>query len=208
MKKPKPYPTADELPIPSTVNEIDYTASYSYRDYLRFQFEDRLELIKGKVFLMGAPARLHQKIFGFIFNKFYNFLENKRCEVYGAPFDVRLPQKSKADKDIYTVVQPDIVIVCDPNKLDRRGCIGAPDLIVEILSPGNSKKERVYKYNAYEEHAVSEYWIVDPPKRIISQYLLNDEGKFESIAVPAQNETLTSALFPSFSLNLGEVFKN
>jgi Uma2 family endonuclease len=157
MKKHKSYPLEEDRPLPSTVNEIDFSATYSYADYMRFKFEDRLEIIKGKIFLMGAPARIHQKIFGKIFYQLYRFLEVHQCEVYGAPLDVRFPKLSNKDKDIFTVLQPDIVVVCDPDKLDARGCIGAPDLVVEILSLGNSEKERVYKYNVYEEHGVKEY---------------------------------------------------
>jgi Uma2 family endonuclease len=206
MKKPKLYPTEESRLLPSTVEEIDYSASYSYADYMRFKFEDRLEIIKGKIFLMGAPFRIHQKIFGMIFNKFYNFLEGHKCEVYGAPFDVRLPINSKKDKDIFTVVQPDIVVVCDPTKLDKRGCIGAPDLVVEILSPGNSKKERIYKFEAYEENGVKEYWIVDPDKKACLKYLLNDNGKFEDLGPIGIDEHITSSILPSFSLNLKTIF--
>ena len=141
MSNPKPYPAEEELPSYSSVNDIDFSATYSYADYMRFTFEERMELIKGRLYQMSpAPSRYHQKSFGSIHNSLYNFLEGHKCEVYGAPFDVRLPRKSKEDKDIFTVIQPDVVVVCDPEKLDKRGCIGAPDIVVEILSPGNNKK--------------------------------------------------------------------
>ncbi len=206
MRKPKKYTTEEDQPLPSTVNEIDYSATYSYADYMRFKFEDRLEIIKGKIFLMGAPFRIHQKIFGNMFYQFYKFLEGHKCEVYGAPFDVRLPKNSKKDKDIFTVVQPDIVVVCDPAKLDARGCIGAPDLIVEILSPGNRAKDRIFKFDVYEENLVKEYWIVNPDKKVCLKYLLNDDSKFEAFEPIGIDEMITSTVLPGFSINLKTVF--
>ncbi len=115
---------------------------YTYADYLEWQLEEMVELIHGKVFrsAAAAPRRIHQKISGKVFAKIFNFLEGKSCEVYEAPFDVRLPIKSTRNEDVDTVVQPDICVICDKCKLDELGCIGPPDLIVEILSPGNNKK--------------------------------------------------------------------
>lgn len=125
---------------------------YSYADYLGWQMDEMVELIKGKVFrsAAAAPKRIHQKISGKIFNRLFNFLEVQKCEVYEAPFDVRLPIKSRKNEDIDTVVQPDICVICDKSKLDDLGCVGAPDLIIEILSPGNNKKELKSKYEVYE----------------------------------------------------------
>lgn len=140
MPNVKPYSQAEDKVY--SLNEIDESLTYSYAHYLNWFFDERLELIKGKIFRMSpAPSRAHQKIFGKIFIAIGKFLEGNLCEVYGAPFDVRFPSKSKEDKDIYTVLQPDICVICDKSKLDDRGCLGAPDLVVEILSPGNNKKE-------------------------------------------------------------------
>lgn len=173
---------------------------------MRFKFEDRLEIIKGKIFLMGAPFRIHQRIFGALFYHFYKFLEGHKCEVYGATFDVRLPTNSKKDKDIFTVVQPDIVVVCNPSKLDARGCIGAPDLVVEILSPGNRKKDRIFKFDVYEENGVREYWIVNPDKKECLKYLLDDMGKFVGSDPIGIEEKITSSILPGFSLNIKTMF--
>src|SRR5580692_3473760 len=107
--------------------DLDLDKAYTYADYFKWQFEERVELIKGRIFKMTpAPTRMHQKISGVIYNAIYNYLQGKECEVYAAPFDVRLPRKSKEDKDIITVLQPDICLICDLSKLDDRGCIGAP----------------------------------------------------------------------------------
>ena len=122
-----------------TFKELDLTQFYTYADYLRWQFEERVELIKGKIFKMSAPNRIHQKISGYIFVAVANHLAGKQCEVYSAPFDVRIPRKTKEDKDIITVVQPDISVICNKAILDFKGCLGAPDIVAEILSPGNNK---------------------------------------------------------------------
>src|SRR5215213_10110840 len=110
-----------------------------------------------------APAPLHQKISGRLFLRIRNFLENKTCHLFSAPFDVRLPRKNKRkDSEITTVVQPDLCIICDELKIDDRGCLGAPDLIIEILSPGNTEKEVKLKFELYEESGVKEYWVIYP----------------------------------------------
>ncbi|MBC6111511.1 Uma2 family endonuclease [Pedobacter fastidiosus] len=209
MKTIKPYPTEEELPPITTVNEIDFSATYSYADYMRFEFEERLEIIKGHLFKMSpAPARLHQRIFGRIYNPIYNCLKGQLCEVYSAPFDVRLARKNQDDKEIFTVVQPDIVVVCDKSKLDKRGCIGAPDIVVEILSPGNNKKELINKYEVYEESGVKEYWIVSPSEKTFFKYILDDQGKFQPTKLLTVGEEVTTPILPGFILNLEEVFED
>lgn len=138
-----------------TEPDVEY-GHYSYADYLTWQMEEMVELIKGKVFkkAAAAPSRIHQKISYELAYLLTDNLKNHHCEVYSAPFDVRLPQQSKADKDIFTVVQPDLCVICDREKLDNRGCIGAPDLVVEILSPGNNRLELQHKYELYQERAL------------------------------------------------------
>lgn len=127
---------------------LAYNGLYSYADYLKWTIEERVEIIKGKLFKMSAaPRRAHQELSIFLATQLYHFLKNRKCKVYDAPFDVRLPVHSAKNHQIYTVVQPDICVVCDHNKLDELGCLGAPDLIVEILSPGNSQKELHDKYD-------------------------------------------------------------
>ncbi|WP_293303731.1 Uma2 family endonuclease [Pedobacter sp. UBA5917] len=209
MKNMKPYPTEDELPPIKTVNEVDFSAYYSYADYMRFEFEERLEIIKGRIFKMSpAPSRIHQKILGRIHNPIYNILKGHNCEVYMAPFDVRLAKKSKNDKEVFTVVQPDIVVVCDQDKLDKRGCIGAPDIVVEILSPGNNKKELINKYEVYEEAGVKEYWIVSHLDKTFFRYILDDQGKFQPTKLLTEGEEVTTPIMPGFKLILEEVFQD
>ena len=154
-----------------------------------------------------GPNRLHQEISGGISFQLQKFLERSPCKVYTAPFDVRFPRKSKADKDIITVLQPDICVVCDRSKLDDRGCIGAPDIVVEVLSPSNNKKELKNKYEIYEEAGVKEYWIVWPYEQTMIVYTLTD-GKFVSSPVISGGDILTSSVLPGFSLNISELFRD
>jgi Uma2 family endonuclease len=188
--------------------ELDFSKDYTYADYLKWTFEERLELIKGKLFKMSpAPNRIHQKLSLEIARELSNYLKGKPCEVYVAPFDVRLPRKSKADKDIITVVQPDICVICDPAKLDDRGCLGAPDIVVEILSPGNNKKELQNKYEIYEESGVKEYWIVVPLEKTFLKYVLTEKDQFQASRLLTVGDEVTTPILPGFVLQLTDLFE-
>lgn len=180
--------------------------TYTYADYLSWDIEEMVELIKGKVFrAAAAPRRVHQEIYGKVFNSFYNYLIGQPCKAYGAPFDVRLPVKSKKHKDIDTVVQPDICVVCDIEKLDDLGCVGAPDLIVEILSPGNNRKELRNKYEVYEESGVKEYWIIHPNEQTLMVNFL-DNGTYISSRLYTVGDIVESRAITGFKLDLDNVF--
>lgn len=208
MNKPVPYPDLHEEPV-HELNDIDASLTYSYANYLNWLFHDRVELIRGKIFKMSpAPSRVHQEISGNIFNPIANFLKSKSCKVYAAPFDVRFPKESKEDKDVFTVLQPDICVVCDKSKLDDRGCIGAPDLIVEILSPGNTKVELLHKYQVYQEFGVKEYWVVSQSDQSILIYTLNEFGKFQPSKIYSLSEKVSSSVLPGFELALDDVFSD
>jgi Uma2 family endonuclease len=192
------------------INELDLNGTYTYADYLTWRFEQSVELIKGKIFKMSpAPSRKHQKVSSILHGKIFIALQKKSCELYSAPFDVRLLDKrksSKANTDVYTVVQPDICVICDRNKLDEKGCIGAPDLIIEILSPGNSKKEMKTKYALYEEAGVREYWIVFPSEYVLQQFILNEQEKYELKASFTEDEIFNAHIFPDLQIDLAEIF--
>ena len=194
----------------SIVNEPDMSyGKYTYADYLKWTIEERFELIKGKVFKMSpGPATKHQVMVGFVFNKLYNHLQGKSCKVFVAPFDVRLPRKSVDDKSITTVLQPDVCVVCVPSKIDERGIIGAPDIVVEILSPGNNRKELANKYEVYEEAGVKEYWIIHPTEKTFFRYLLDAEGKFQPQRLLTMGDEVRSDVLPDFVLDLEEAFKD
>jgi Uma2 family endonuclease len=161
-----------------SIDDLDFSKTYTYADYYSWRFEERLELIKGKIFKMSpAPGGNHQSISLNIAGALNYFLRNKSCKVYAAPYDVRLVRNEKSDKKVKTVVQPDVCVICDLSKVaDQRSCLGAPDIVVEILSPGNNAKELKIKYNLYEEFGVKEYWLVYPDERSLIRYILNDES--------------------------------
>lgn len=190
------------------VEEPDASLTYTYADYLQWKFVERLELLRGKIFRMSGPGTLHQKISVKLTTLLYNFLHDHPCQVFSAPFDVRLPARNRMrDDEITTVVQPDICVICDENKLDDRGCCGAPDLVVEILSPGNSKKEVRLKYELYEEAGVREYWIVNPAEENVVVHVLNNVGKFKGLKMYAGGDLIRSVAIPGFTLDVGRVFE-
>jgi Uma2 family endonuclease len=192
----------------TSIDQLDPNGVYTYADYLTWKFEETVELIKGKIYRMAAPARRHQAISRDINGLFYIHFQGKSCEFYAAPFDVRLFNKRKslkANRDIYTVIQPDICVVCDLEKLDDKGCLGAPDLVVEILSPGNSKKEMVNKRDLYEENGVREYWIITPETEMLTQLILQNNGKYAPPQYFFSDDTMTSHIFPDLNIDLGKV---
>ena len=189
--------------------DLDLTKQYSYADYLTWTFQERLELIKGYVFPMSAPARRHQQISWNLATYFVDYFRKGPCEVYFAPFDVRLPRKTTSDNaKVETVLQPDLCVICDLSKLDDQGCVGAPDLVVEILSPGNTRKEMKQKFDVYQEAGVREYWLIQPGDRNVFQYVLNDEGIYIGLHPLTDEDELLSRVFTDFRIDLAGVFAN
>lgn len=195
----------------NSIDDLDLSKTYTYADYLLWKFEDRLELIKGKIFKMSpAPGVNHLRITVNMVRPLANFLLEKSCELFIAPFDVRLVRSETNDKAVTTVVQPDLGVICDQTKLaDNQSCLGAPDIVVEILSPGNNKKEVKIKYDLYEEFGVKEYWVVYPVERTVVRYILNKEGKFitEGGALTF-GDKITTPILPGFELAIDDVFRN
>ena len=182
---------------------------YSYADYLSWQFDQTVELIEGHVFPMSAPSRRHQRISWQLTLSIGNQMRCYRCQAFAAPFDVRLADKRRsewANREIMTVVQPDICIICDEAKLDDKGCVGAPDLAIEILSPGNSIKEMKIKKLLYEENGVREYWIIDPEHAAAFQFHLTEADVYSPATIYVSDDTLTSVIFPDLTIPLAEVF--
>jgi len=190
------------------VEEPDPSVSYTYADYLKWQFEERLELFRGKIFKLSAPNTRHQVLLGNIHVHIATFLKQRPCNVFLAPFDVRLPVKNrKKDDEVTTVVQPDVCVICDESKIDSRGCCGAPDLVIEILSPGNSKKEVRLKHELYEEAGVKEYWIVYPEEESVAVFTLdNNTGKFGGAVIYAGGDTIAPAAVEGFTIDVNDVF--
>ena len=191
------------------INELDFKKQYTYADYLTWRFNERVEIIKGWLYKMSpAPRRYHQKVEGILFYEFFNFFKLNSCEVYQSPFDVRLKKNKGQDAEIDSVVQPDICIISDLEKLDDAGCLGAPDLIVEVLSVSTAKKDYNEKFNLYEENGVKEYWIADPANKSIEIFSLIN-NTYESIGLFNEiegNKEVVGSLFPELKIPLTTIF--
>ena len=155
------------------------TTPYTYADLLAWDEDVRAEIIDGEVYMMSSPSASHQEISMELSRQFANYLEGKKCRVYAAPFDIRLFESAgDRPEDITTVVQPDLTVICDRSKTDDHGCKGAPDMILEILSPSTRRHDRLVKLNLYQRAGVKEYWIVDPITRSVQVFLLDESGVF------------------------------
>jgi Uma2 family endonuclease len=180
---------------------------FTYGDYKNWPDDERWEIIDGVPYNMSpAPSRIHQRLSIALSSQFFNYLEGKTCEVYAAPFDVILPEGNEHEDDIETIVQPDLVVVCDPDKLNDKGCKGAPDLIVEIISPSTGKKDLKDKFYRYERAGVKYYWLVYPEEQVVVIYKLND-GKYGRPAPYAETDKIDVELFKDFTIDLAEVFE-
>ena len=191
------------------LKQLDLNGTYSYADYLTWQFDEAIELIKGKIsFMSPAPNVKHQRLSRKLSFQIDNFLQGKSCELFVAPFDVRLYDRRKsllANQDIHTVVQPDLCVICDADKLDAHGCNGAPDWIIEILSPSNNKKEVKTKHQLYCESGVREYWLVYPYEQVIYDFVLNAE-RYELMNTFVTDDIASPHCFPELRIDLQTLF--
>ena len=198
------------MPKITALSQLDLEKSYNYADYLTWQLSEMVELLKGKISQMApAPNVSHQRVSIRLSGNLYDYFKHKKCEVFAAPFDVRLYDRKKsilANQDIQTVVQPDLCVICNPDFLDIQGCNGAPDWIIEILSKGNSKREMQIKYELYREAGVSEYWIVYPNDCAIHQFVLNENGRYDLLNMFTDDDVATPHLFPELIVKLEDIF--
>jgi Uma2 family endonuclease len=173
---------------------------YTYADYLQWPDETRYELIDGEAFLMSpAPLVEHQEIAGEVFRQLANQLDGQPCRPYIAPVDVRLPRTDEADAAIDTVVQPDVLVVCDPGKVDRRGVRGAPDWLLEVLSPSTAAHDQIAKRRTYERAGVREYWLVHPGDRTLTVYVL-DNGQYGRPEIYELKDATPIGVLPGVSI--------
>ena len=173
---------------------------YTYADYLQWPDDTRYELIDGEAFLMSpAPLVEHQEVAGELFRQLANQLDGQPCRPYIAPVDVRLPRKDEADAAIDTVVQPDVLVVCDPHKIDRRGVRGAPDWVLEVLSPSTAAHDQIAKRRTYERAGVREYWLVHPGDRTLTVYVL-DNGQYGRPEIYELKDATPIGVLPGVSI--------
>ena len=199
------------MPTPVTsLADLDPDGTYTYADYLNWQFTELVELLRGKIMRrMSAPTDRHQALVGALHAHFYHALRRQPCQVRVAPYDVRLPKRgSLADAAIYTVVQPDICIICDPAKIEPRGCLGAPDLIVEIISPRTAARDWQDKFDLYEEAGVGEYWIVLPQDNDISVFVLDEAtARYRLVGEYAGPGPIPCRTLPTLALDWADIFE-
>jgi Uma2 family endonuclease len=200
------------MPKITHIEQLDLNQTYSYADYLTWQLNEAVELIKGKIMLMSpAPNVRHQDISMNLSRFLSAYFNHKKCRVYAAPFDVRLYDRKKsllASQDIHTVVQPDLCVICHPEILDKQGCNGAPDWIIEILSKGNSKRELHIKYDLYQESGVIEYWLVYPEHQAIHQFVLDENQRYQLKKMYTNDDMASPYLFPDLVIDVNEVFES
>lgn len=180
---------------------------YTFADCLTWDEKERIEIIHGEAFLMAAPSSTHQQISMEISRQLANYLVGRRRRVYPAPFSVRLFEKDgDAPEDVDTVVEPDITVVCNRNKIDMRGCKGAPDLIVEILSPSSLRNDRLIKLRLYQRAKVREYWIVDPENKTVQVFLSDETGILQPHEDYGQKDVAKVNVLEGCFIELNKVF--
>jgi Uma2 family endonuclease len=196
------------MDVITDISQLDLSKSYTYADYLSWKFTDLVELVRGRVLRkMSAPTEAHQQCSANLQGLIWNALRGNPCRVYAAPFDVRLLRSSgNGDAQVRTVVQPDLCVICDLSKLDRRGCVGAPDWIIEIISPGTTTHDTKTKFDLYAENGVEEYWIVYPGEQNIAVFTLQN-GDYQPVGDYYEPGLIPSHTLPDLQLEWADVFE-
>ena len=188
-------------------SDLDLSKSYTYKDYLTWQFKERVELILGKIFKMSPASQSdHQHVSAVLSGQFYNYLKGKECKFFASPFDVRLPVTNKKN-EVNTVVQPDLCVICDPTIIDAKGCDGVPDLIVEIISKSSVDRDLHEKYDLYQECGVKEYWILHPNDKTLVIHTL-EGGQYKPSKMLTRGDFARSKVLPGLEVDLTEVFED
>jgi len=200
-------PASATPPVITDISQLDLNESYTYADYVSWKFSEIVELVRGKIVRkMSAPVSAHQRCSMNFSTALDSFLKKKTCQVFAAPFDVRLVRTTgNGDAQIKTVVQPDLCVICDPTKIDRRGCLGAPDWIIEIASPRPVSYDTKTKYDLYAENGVAEYWVVYPGEQTVSRFVLQN-GNYESVGDYYEPGLIPSRTLPDLPLQWADVF--
>jgi Uma2 family endonuclease len=180
--------------------------TYSYAEYKYWPESEQWEIIDGEPFDMSpAPGMTHQKVSGKIFQLLANYLDSKPCLVFSAPFDVFFPAEDQPEEEVNNIVQPDLSVICDESKLSEKGCTGAPDIVIEIISPSTASHDQIRKLRLYEKSGVREYWIFHPVDKIVWKYILDSKG-YGKPEIFDYTSKPSFKLFPDLQLNLMSVF--
>jgi Uma2 family endonuclease len=192
--------------------QLDLTKRYTFADYFTWHDDKRRELIDGFIQMMSpGPTSYHQSIAGNLLREISWYLKKKKkYKIFIAPFDVRLPNSANEinNDQIYTVVQPDICVICDLSKIDIKGCIGAPDMIIEIVSPATAKRDVEEKFQLYQKHGVREYWIVFPEDRSLNVFVLDENLKYKLVGMYANDSKVKVNILEDLVIDLAEVFED
>ena len=204
----KEYKSIEDTDINEAKEPImNYDKLYTYGDYLKFEFEEMVEIIRGKLFRMSpAPRVKHQLISGNIFYRLRHQLTNQKCNVYNAPIDVVLPIANKKRSKSMTVVQPDICVICDPKIIEETAVFGVPDFVIEIIAGKDVKRDTKDKYSVYEEAGVGEYWIVFGEMRFVEVYIL-EEGKYQRLNAFSEDDVIPVKTLPGLSISIEDIFE-
>ena len=195
------------MAVITDISQLDLSKTYTYADYLSWKFTDLVELVRGRVMRkISAPTSAHQQCSSNLQGELYHHLKGQPCRVFAAPFDVRLLRSTgNGDAQIETVVQPDICVICDLSKIDKRGCLGVPDWIIEIISPSTAIYDVKTKFDLYAETGVGEYWILFPGEQSITTFTLRD-GEYQPTGVYEEPGLVPSHTLPELSLEWADVF--
>jgi len=188
------------MPLP------DKDKRYTYADYLTWPEEERWEIIDGVPYMQAAPSWQHQLMSTELLRQFANYLQDKPCMVFAAPFDLRIPEKDEKDEEIRNVLQPDIVVVCEKEGLKGTGYHGVPVLVIEITSPATSRVDKVLKFNKYEKAGVREYWIAEPEGKFVSVFTLQADKRYGRPETYTEEDKIKVSVFPDLVIDLAPVF--
>lgn len=180
---------------------------YTYADYLTWPEEERWEIIDGTPHMQAAPTWQHQAVSSELSRQFANYLHGKPCQLFAAPFDLRLSGSDERDEDAENVFQPDIVVICDKTGLKGTGYLGVPPLVVEISSPSTAQKDKVLKFNKYEKAGVKEYWIVEPEGKVVSVFTLQENDRYGRPNTYTGEDKIQVSVFPELIVDLKPVFE-
>lgn len=191
-------------------SQLDPNGSYTYADYLTWRFTEYVELIKGRILRkMSAPTSQHQEVVSDLHGLIWGHLRKRTCRVFPSPFDVRLMRSTgHGDAQVKTVVQPDVCVICDLVKIDKRGCLGAPDWIIEVVSPSSLVLDTRTKFDLYAENGVPEYWIAFPGEQTVLAYALDAAGSYELTGTYAEPGLMASRTLPELQLNWEDIFED